>query len=94
MFEEQFRKQNLPITRYTPQTYDAVWAIAMTLHHTETQRRAKGHASISNFDYSDSHMAHEFLREMARLEFLGVSVRTLISYLMCGRERVAADVDL
>ncbi|XP_059477386.1 gamma-aminobutyric acid type B receptor subunit 2 isoform X2 [Neocloeon triangulifer] len=73
MFEEQFRSQNLPITRYTPQTYDAVWAIAMTLHNTESRRRSLGLASISNFDYGDSHMAHEFLREMAGLEFLGVS---------------------
>ncbi|XP_065340349.1 gamma-aminobutyric acid type B receptor subunit 2 isoform X1 [Cloeon dipterum] len=72
-FEEEFRQRGLPITRYTPQTYDAVWAIVLTLHKTESQRRSLGLAPISNFDYGDWRMAHEFHREMASLDFLGVS---------------------
>ena len=77
-FEEQFAELQLPITRYTPQTYDAVWAIALALDSAESRRRNEGQVSIAAFDYGDTEMAKDFLREMGELEFLGVSVSWML----------------
>jgi hypothetical protein len=78
MFEEEFAALNLPITRYTPQTYDAVWTIAMALYEVEKNRKNSGLPSISSFDYTDDEMAKHLLEEMENLKFLGVSVSACI----------------
>lgn len=69
---------------YAPQTYDAVWSIALALRDSEAAWRRRRrlqppHANAStptlaDFDYSRKDMAVEFLRRLERLSFTGVSV--------------------
>ncbi|XP_068085262.1 gamma-aminobutyric acid type B receptor subunit 2 [Anabrus simplex] len=75
-FLEEFETLNLPITRYVPQTYDAVWAIALALRGAlfkwiETAGRKS--PTLKQFDYSRQDMAEEFLKQLGQLNFLGVS---------------------
>ncbi|XP_047002677.1 gamma-aminobutyric acid type B receptor subunit 2 [Schistocerca americana] len=70
-FVEEFSRRALPVSPYAPQTYDAVWAIALTLR--AAHRRWAGATTVRHFDYSRRDMAQEFLRQMGRLSFLGVS---------------------
>lgn len=70
-----------PASRYAPQAYDAVWAIALALRAAEESwateeqdnvTRAK--LGLSVFDYTRKDMAKEFLMQLGRLNFMGVSV--------------------
>ncbi|XP_030383827.1 gamma-aminobutyric acid type B receptor subunit 1 [Scaptodrosophila lebanonensis] len=62
------------ISRYAPQTYDAVWAIALALRAAEEQwRRDAKQSKLDGFDYTRSDMAWEFLQQLSKLHFLGVS---------------------
>ncbi|XP_046801157.1 uncharacterized protein LOC111683175 [Lucilia cuprina] len=63
------------ISRYAPQTYDAVWAIALSLRGAEQRWRkdAMQQSKLDRFDYTRSDMASEFLQQMGKLDFLGVS---------------------
>lgn len=36
MFISEMKSMNVPLSRYAPQTYDAVWAIALALKGAET----------------------------------------------------------
>lgn len=64
------------VSRYAPQTYDAVWAIALSLRGAEERWRkdAIQQSKLDRFDYTRSDMASEFLQQMGKLDFLGVSV--------------------
>lgn len=63
------------ISRYAPQTYDAVWAIALALRAAEEHwRKDAGQSKLDGFDYTRSDMAWEFLQQLGKLHFLGVSV--------------------
>lgn len=63
------------ISRYAPQTYDAVWAIALALRAAETHwRQNAAQSKLDGFDYTRSDMAWEFLQQLGKLHFLGVSV--------------------
>lgn len=64
------------VSRYAPQTYDAVWAIALALRGAEQRWRkdAIQQSKLDRFDYTRSDMASEFLLQMGKLDFLGVSV--------------------
>lgn len=63
------------ISRYAPQTYDAVWAIALALRAAETHwRQNAAKSKLDGFDYTRSDMAWEFLQQLGKLHFLGVSV--------------------
>jgi len=63
------------ISQYAPQTYDAVWAIALALRAAEEHwRRNEEQSKLDGFDYTRSDMAWEFLQQMGKLHFLGVSV--------------------
>lgn len=80
MFTKELRKLNVthPVSRYVPQTYDAVWAIALALRGAEEQWRNRSlDMKLDNFDYSRYDMTFEFLQQFNGLNFLGVSVRTL-----------------
>ncbi|ALC37925.1 GABA-B-R3 [Drosophila busckii] len=62
------------ISRYAPQTYDAVWAIALALRASEEHWRQNAtHSKLDGFDYTRSDMAWEFLQQLGKLHFLGVS---------------------
>ncbi|XP_032294068.1 gamma-aminobutyric acid type B receptor subunit 2 [Drosophila virilis] len=62
------------ISRYAPQTYDAVWAIALALRAAETHwRQNAAKSKLDGFDYTRSDMAWEFLQQLGKLHFLGVS---------------------
>lgn len=77
MFSEELRLLNLSksISRYAPQTYDAVWAIALALRGAEQRWRNHSLPSkLDNFDYSRYDMTLEFLHQFNGLNFLGVSV--------------------
>ncbi|XP_054744804.1 uncharacterized protein LOC129249163 [Anastrepha obliqua] len=64
----------IAISNYAPQTYDAVWAIALALRAAEDRWQKLGMQSkLNQFDYMRADMAREFLQQMAKLEFLGVS---------------------
>lgn len=77
MFSEELHLLNLSksISRYAPQTYDAVWAIALALRGAEQKWRNDSLPSkLDNFDYSRYDMTMEFLNQFNGLNFLGVSV--------------------
>ncbi|KAH8266473.1 hypothetical protein KR044_002298, partial [Drosophila immigrans] len=62
------------ISRYAPQTYDAVWAIALALRAAEDHwRQDAAQSKLDGFDYTRSDMAWEFLQQLGKLHFLGVS---------------------
>ncbi|XP_055685134.1 gamma-aminobutyric acid type B receptor subunit 2 [Lutzomyia longipalpis] len=63
-----------PTSRYAPQTYDAVWAIALALRGAEERWRNESiQSKLDGFDYTRYDMATEFLNQFSRLQFLGVS---------------------
>jgi hypothetical protein len=77
-FLEEFELLSLPVTRYTPQTYDAVWAIALALHGSQQKWATQGFpTSLHHFDYTRRDMSQEFLSQLGQLEFLGVSVSSV-----------------
>lgn len=75
---------------YAPQTYDAVWSIALALRDAEANWRAQltnnndssnsgsditpETTTLAHFDYSRGDMALEFQRRLEALNFMGVSV--------------------
>lgn len=66
-----------PLSRYAPQTYDAVWAIGLALQAAEERwRNDTMQPKLDKFDYTRYDMALEFLNQLGRLNFLGVSVST------------------
>lgn len=72
-----------PMSPYAPQTYDAVWAMALALKGAEERWRnyaqpsseLTGNAMLDRFDYTRHDMAAEFLRQFSQLSFMGISVR-------------------
>ncbi|XP_055839849.1 gamma-aminobutyric acid type B receptor subunit 2 isoform X2 [Episyrphus balteatus] len=69
----QFDISNV-VSKYAPQTYDAVWAIALALRGAEEHWKKDAiQSKLDRFDYTRSDMAWEFLQQMGRLDFLGVS---------------------
>lgn len=77
MFANELRSQfgiTAIYSQYAPQTYDAVWAIALAL-------RASQHGyELNEFDYTRLDMAMEFVEQFSRLNFLGVSVCNFSSF--------------
>lgn len=66
---------NVSNSRYAPQTYDAVWAIALAMRGAEQQwRNTSMSSTLDNFDYSRHDMTLEFMHQFNRLKFQGVSV--------------------
>lgn len=70
-----------PFSRFAPETYDAVWSIALALKGAEeswknefrmnkTLKRKK----LETFDYSNKNLTRDFLEQFSRLKFQGVSV--------------------
>ncbi|XP_052748761.1 gamma-aminobutyric acid type B receptor subunit 2 [Galleria mellonella] len=86
MFYREMESAGVPVSPYAPQTYDAVWAIALALSKAEnlwrnlamTDNNGTSHKrgwklGLGHFDYDRKDMAEEFLNQLANLSFLGVS---------------------
>lgn len=71
-----------PFSRFAPETYDAVWSIALALKGAEElwrnesrlykRRRRK---KLELFDYHRKDLATDFLEQFSRLKFQGISVK-------------------
>lgn len=75
MFANELLLEQVPVSKYAPQTYDAVWAIALALTNAELEWSA-ANTTVGHFDYSRRDMATEFLQQLGQLSFLGISVST------------------
>ncbi|KPI92958.1 Gamma-aminobutyric acid type B receptor subunit 2 [Papilio xuthus] len=81
MFHREMEGFGVAVSRFAPHTYDAVWAIALTLSRAELLWRnaetlnttGNRPLSLSHFDYDRKDMAEEFLNQFANLSFLGIS---------------------
>ncbi|CAH0406806.1 unnamed protein product [Chilo suppressalis] len=81
MFNREMEKAGVTVSPYAPQTYDAVWAIALALSKAEalwrhSQEQTTGRRwklGLSHFDYDRKDMAEEFLNQIGNLSFVGVS---------------------
>ncbi|XP_068632581.1 gamma-aminobutyric acid type B receptor subunit 2 [Battus philenor] len=84
MFHREMEEAGVVVSPLAPHTYDAVWAIALTLSKAEllwSSSRSMGNESLGkspklglgHFDYDRKDMAEEFLNQFANLSFLGVS---------------------
>ncbi|XP_073949061.1 gamma-aminobutyric acid type B receptor subunit 3, partial [Choristoneura fumiferana] len=86
MFHREMAAAGVSVSPFAPQTYDAVWAIALSLskaeqlwrslemtHHNGTLLKGGAMLGLSHFDYNRKDMAEEFLNQLANLSFLGVS---------------------
>ncbi|XP_063543454.1 gamma-aminobutyric acid type B receptor subunit 2 [Cydia strobilella] len=86
MFHREMAAAGVAVSPYAPQTYDAVWAIALALSKAEqlwqsldmtqyngTLLKGGANMALSHFDYNRKDMAEEFLNQLANLSFLGVS---------------------
>ncbi|XP_021704022.1 gamma-aminobutyric acid type B receptor subunit 2 [Aedes aegypti] len=65
-----------PVSQFAPQTYDAVWAIALALRGAErtwTQVAHKNRTRLAHYDYTRFDMAKELLSQFDNLKFNGIS---------------------
>lgn len=84
MFQAELHSMAIsqPMSRYAPQTYDAVWAMALALKGAEERWRqtegtvaaSRQNVKLDGFDYTRHDMAAEFLRQFSQLNFMGISV--------------------
>lgn len=56
---------------FAPETYDAVWALALGLNKI----RDKYNYSLHHFNYMDDYFSHLLNQEIEGLNFTGISVR-------------------
>lgn len=69
-----------PFSRFAPETYDAVWSIALTLKGAEEQwKMSRNNKKLKSFDYSRKDLVEDFLLQFSQLKFQGISVSKLKS---------------
>ncbi|GAB6027300.1 Metabotropic GABA-B receptor subtype 3A [Chamberlinius hualienensis] len=68
-FVKELRKSSVKLTKFVPQTYDAVWAIALTLQRAQSY----WNFSLREFNFRRHDMANVFRNFMGNLSFEGVS---------------------
>uniref|UniRef100_A0A1S4J7W5 G-protein coupled receptors family 3 profile domain-containing protein n=1 Tax=Culex quinquefasciatus TaxID=7176 RepID=A0A1S4J7W5_CULQU len=78
MFHRKLTEMNVTgaVSRFAPQTYDAVWAMALALRGAErtwTQVAHQNRTRLSHYDYTRFDMAKELLRQFDSLRFNGIS---------------------
>ncbi|XP_055597604.1 gamma-aminobutyric acid type B receptor subunit 2 [Uranotaenia lowii] len=78
IFLRKLQEMNVtgPVSQYAPQTYDAVWAMALALRGAErtwTQVAHPNRTRLSHYDYTRFDMAKELLRQFDSLMFNGIS---------------------
>lgn len=79
------------VSPYAPQTYDAVWSIALALREAEAkwrlaamQRTKPGRrntTTLADFHYQRTDMTAEFQRRLEHLSFMGVSVSSILEFI-------------
>lgn len=83
LFEQELSSMNVskPFSRFAPETYDAVWSIALALKGAEESWRNEFRMNktlkrkkLETFDYSNKNLTRDFLEQFSRLKFQGVSV--------------------
>ncbi|XP_055540393.1 gamma-aminobutyric acid type B receptor subunit 2 isoform X2 [Wyeomyia smithii] len=65
-----------PVSQFAPQTYDAVWAMALALRGAErtwTQVAHPNRTRLAHYDYTRFDIARELLRQFDSLQFNGIS---------------------
>lgn len=79
--------QPSPLSRYAAQTYDALWAMALSLNgaevkwkHWKQNNSSTIQPQLDHFDYTRYDMALEFFHQFSRLNFLGVSVCIFVNH--------------
>ena len=64
---------------YKPFSYDAVWAVALTLHHVAQQLAAENSSiKIEDFDYDNTYLRERFMTALSDLIFEGMTVSTVL----------------
>jgi hypothetical protein len=83
LFERELSSMNVtkPFSRFAPETYDAVWSIALALKGAEESwrnesslGRRRRRKKLEVFDYTRNDLAKDFLEQFGRLKFQGISV--------------------
>lgn len=79
LFEQELSSMNIskPFSRFAPETYDAVWSIALALRGAEETWRNDSRQEMKKlelFDYTRKDLAKDFLEQFSRLKFQGISV--------------------
>jgi gamma-aminobutyric acid type B receptor len=83
LFEQELSSMNIskPFSRFAPETYDAVWSIALALkgademwRNESRQNRKRKRKKLELFDYTRKDLAGDFLEQFSRLKFQGISV--------------------
>lgn len=69
-FEAQLQFFNVTVSKYAPQTYDAIWSMALTIRNSISCRSSQ---YLSRFNYKDSSMLNDFISHMETLSFRGIS---------------------
>lgn len=64
-----------PFSRFAPETYDAVWSIALTLKGAEEMwKLSRNRKKLKAFDYMRKDLVKDFLMQFSQLKFQGISV--------------------
>ena len=66
---------------YVPFAFDSVWMIALTLNNSIQQIHTELNRSLEDFNYKDSDMAQILKKTLENLEFQGITVFFIFSYL-------------
>lgn len=72
-------------SRYEKETYDAVWAMSLSLRQSSVLRSVR----LNDFTYKRKDMVNSFVKSMESLNFLGVSVSLELTLLSHHKQRFA-----
>lgn len=91
MFTDEMLLLNvsIPFSKFARQTYDAVFCIVLAL--TKAEQKWKNESmdiKLSNFDYTRDDMSMEFLSQLSKIEFLGVSVSYIQHFLVKNQQLI------
>ncbi|KAB0798802.1 hypothetical protein PPYR_06682 [Photinus pyralis] len=69
-FEEQLNISKINVSKHAPQTYDAIWTMALILRESTL---CKHSGYLTKFNYNNPDMVKKFVTSMASLKFIGIS---------------------
>ncbi|XP_053675539.1 gamma-aminobutyric acid type B receptor subunit 2 [Anopheles nili] len=77
IFLQKLREMNVTgaVSQFAPQTYDAVWAMALALRGAERSwsQMVSNRVHLADYDYTRNDIARELLRQFDLLKFNGIS---------------------
>lgn len=85
-FEKELMAMNItkPFSRFAPETYDAVWSIALTLKGAEEMwKLSRNRKKLKAFDYMRKDLVKDFLIQFSQLKFQGISVSRVEEKMHC-----------